>query len=243
MNSETLKTGETDIWVLLYCILAGMEYTIKRVKSRSIKVRVEPEGRVVVTASKWVPKIIIDGFVKQHNEWIEKQLKRTKLKSDLYPTMDWEKKIVSYMGKLYTIRIKKQEARITINEQEISISPVTGLEADAKKMLVSWLKREAENYIIQKLPFWAEKMGLGFSQVSFRQQKSRWGSCATNGNLSFNWRLIHFKPEIIDYVLIHELAHLKHHDHSVNFWALVAKYDPTYKIKRDFLHKQVVSRL
>jgi predicted metal-dependent hydrolase len=210
-------------------------------RSRSIKVRVEPGGRVLVTAPYLVPKFMIERFVKQNETWIERQLKRTSFRTDLYPTLDWEKKVVSYLGKLHAIRIKKQEARFKIYNQTLEISPITGLESDAQKMLINWLKKGGEKYINDRLPFFSKLMKLKYGTVIFRQQKSRWGSCSGEDNLSFNWRLIHFKPEIIDYVLIHELAHIRHHDHSANFWALVAKFDPTYKTKRQFLHKQILT--
>jgi predicted metal-dependent hydrolase len=219
-----------------------MEYTLKRTnQGMGVRIRVEPEGKVAVAAGKLVPNFMIERFVKQNEAWIERQLGRLKLKSDLYPTLDWEKKIVSYLGKLYQVKVKIYDLRFKINDQEIIISPVTGLETDAKKMLINWLKREGEKYILEQLPYYSNLMKLKYGTVSFRQQKSRWGSCAPNGNLSFNWRLIHFKPEIIDYVLIHELAHIRHHDHSANFWSLVSQFDPTYKTKRQFLKKQVMT--
>jgi predicted metal-dependent hydrolase len=218
-----------------------MEYVLKRMqRSRSIKVRVEPGGRVLVTAPYLVPKFMIERFVKQNETWIERQLKRASFRSDLYPTLDWEKKVVSYLGKLHSIRIANRESRIGIRNQEIIVSPITGLESDAHKMLIKWLKKEGEKYINNRLPNFSKLMKLKYGTVIFRQQKSRWGSCSGEGNLSFNWRLIHFKPEIIDYVLIHELAHIRHHDHSANFWQLVGQFDPTYKTKRQFLHKQIL---
>jgi hypothetical protein len=221
---------------------AGMDYTLKRVRrSRSVKVRIEPNGDVLVTAPWLAPKFMIERFLKQNEAWITRQQKRTKLKSELYPTLDWKKKVVSYLGQLYQIRIMNNELRIMIKGQVIYLSPVTDLESDARKMLVAWLKRSGERYISEQLPPQARKMGLTHGTVRFRQQKSRWGSCSGQGNLSFNWRLIHFKAEIIQYVLIHELSHLRHHNHSRAFWELVEKFDRGYKAHRQFLHTQVVT--
>lgn len=226
-----------------------MEYTLKRVKrSRSIRVRVEATG-VVVTASPYIPRFMIERFVKQQEPWIKRQQAKNKLRTEVFPTFDWENKVVSYKGKLYDLRIiHRQDSgqenyelsikkRISINTNKIEIVPITGKEIDAKKMLVSWLKREGEDYILSQLPDWAEKMKVRYGSVRFRQQKSRWGSCSGRGNLSFNWRLIHFKQEVINYVIVHELAHIKHHDHSKEFWATVADYEPRYKEHVRFLKR------
>lgn len=206
--------------------------------------RVEPSGEVVVTAAKYVPRMMIDRFVRQEEAWIERQLKRVKLRKEVYPTFDWEGRMVLYLGKLYEINIKglvssikgeNAKSRIHVDKNKIIVTPITGEENDGRKMLVSWLKREGEQDIRERLPRWADKMKLTYGQVRFRQQKSRWGSCSGKGNLSFNWRLVHFKPEVIDYVIVHELAHIKHHDHSAAFWELVSRYVPAFQEQRKFL--------
>ena len=218
-----------------------MEYTLKRVaRSRSIRVRVEPTGEVIVTAPRFAPVFMIERMVTSNQKWIERQKQRVKLRGEIFPTLDWEKKTVSYLGKLYDFRFKCLDSRLKIEKNIITISPVTGLEADGRKMLVKWLKREGESYILEKLPEIAKEMEIEYGTVRFRQQRSRWGSCSGQGNLSFNWRLVHFKPEIIDYVIIHELSHIKHHNHSARFWAMVEKYDGGYKEKKKFLHQQMV---
>lgn len=215
-----------------------MEYTLKRVKrSRSIRVRVEPTGEVVVSASPYVPHIMIERFVKQQEAWITRQQNRNKLRTEVFPTFDWENKVVSYLGNLYNIRCERQEVRCKIKKQEIIVWPITDEVKDAPKVLTGWLKREGEKNILDQLPYWADKMSLRYGAVRFRQQKSRWGSCSGQGTLSFNWRLIHFKPAVINYVIIHELAHIKHHDHSRAFWAMVEKYMPQYQDHRNFLKR------
>jgi predicted metal-dependent hydrolase len=237
--------------LILFCYDAGMEYTLKRVgRSRSIRVRVEPTGEVVVTAPRFAPAFMIERMVASNQKWIERQKQRTKLRGEAFPTLDWDKKLVTYMGQLYRIKVHSRSGsnfhsgsatdRIKIEPQEIRINPITGIEADGRKMLVKWLKREGEGYILDRLPKIADEMGIKYGTVRFRQQRSRWGSCSGHGNLSFNWRLVHFKPEIIDYVIVHELSHIKHHNHGARFWAMVEKYDGGYEEKKKFLHQQVV---
>lgn len=224
-------------------MIAGMnDYTLKRhTRSKHIRVRVANSGEVVVTAPKRVSKREIDSFVMQSEDWIARQQQKVRLRKQANPTLDWEENLVSYLGKLYEMRFDPEgEEKIALGRKYIHICPVTGLERHVKKTLLSWLKLEGSRYITKRTTEVAKAMDVPYGKIRFGQQKSRWGSCSSNGTLSFNWRLVHFKPEIIDYVIVHELAHVKHANHSRDFWALVRRHDKDYKRKRVFLKKQVI---
>ncbi len=202
--------------------------------------RVDPTGTILVTAPHYVPTIMINRFVEKSRPWIERQQRRIKLRQDTFPVFDWNKQIVGYLGTLFDLRFNFQDSRIKIDQNIINYYPITGNINDGKKLIIGWLKREAEKFITQRTLYWTEKMGVKFRQIKFRQQRSRWGSCSSAGTITYNWRLIHFLPQVIDYVVIHELAHIRHHDHSERFWRLVEAYMPTYKQHVRFLKKQVL---
>lgn len=220
----------------------AVDYVLKRNRrSRSMRVRVDVDGEVMVSAPYGVPKLMISRFVNKSEPWIRKQQRKIALKKTAYPTLDWEQMLLSYLGKLYQIKFDpERKEKVSVGRRYVYVSPVTGLEADLKRTLLRWLKLEAEKDIFDRVTKWSNKMEVKYAKVRFRQQKSRWGSCSNKGTLSFNWRLIHFSPDVIDYVVIHELAHLKHHDHSKEYWELVRKFDRDYKRKIRFLKQQVV---
>lgn len=99
------------------------------------------------------------------------------------------------------------------------------------------LKAEAKDFIAERVKHFAEVMGAVYKNVGIRCQKTRWGSCSANKNLSFNCLLLLLAPELIDYVVVHELCHLKHMNHSKAFWSEVEKYIPDYKKRRALLKK------
>ena len=98
-----------------------------------------------------------------------------------------------------------------------------------------WFRQQTAAIVCERLPFYAEKMGLKYNKVSIKRQRSRWGSCSKKGNLNFNLMLAAAPAEVLDYVMIHELAHLRVLDHSPSFWALVRAIDPDYKDHREWL--------
>ncbi len=93
----------------------------------------------------------------------------------------------------------------------------------------------ARAVISQRAAYFAAKMGVTFGRISIRAQKTRWGSCSSRGNLNFNWKLILMPPEILDYVVVHELAHRKQMNHSKLFWAEVERVLPDYVKRRRWL--------
>ncbi|MDO4321865.1 MAG: SprT family zinc-dependent metalloprotease [Lachnospiraceae bacterium] len=95
----------------------------------------------------------------------------------------------------------------------------------------------AKQYIPQRAAFYAERMGVTYGRICIREQKTRWGSCSSKGHLNFNWKLMLMPGDVLDYVVVHELAHRKEMNHSPKFWAVVEKELPDYRQLRDKLKK------
>ena len=99
------------------------------------------------------------------------------------------------------------------------------------------LIRRAKEILPQRTSFWAERMGLYPTKIRITSARRRFGSCSSEGHICYSWRLMQYPPEVIDYVVVHELAHLKHMNHSPAFHALVAKYLPDHKARRALLKR------
>ena len=100
---------------------------------------------------------------------------------------------------------------------------------------ISALTERAKHYIPSRVEYYAAIIGVDYGRITIRNQSTRWGSCSTKGNLNFNCKLMLFPPEIIDYVVVHELCHRKEMNHSPRFWAEVSKIMPDYKVRRKLL--------
>lgn len=203
--------------------------------SRSLRltVKVNRTGEVIVTSPPWVPSFVVKRFVEQHADWITTQLE-TRVKRAPNPS------VVLLFGKEYVKKAQYaataplgvfiQGTSLICNTPEAAHTPTWHTSYDAK--LLTFLKKTARVYLTHRVKQYAEMMGVSYGTVTLREQDTRWGSCSSQGNLNFNWRLVHAAPDHIDYVVIHELAHRVHMDHSARFWSLVEQYCPDYRIHR-----------
>jgi len=216
------------------------EYTLRRSrKSSRISIQVRGNASIWVTAPPLIPKLLIEIFLKKQECWIQQQITKQQKRVAVETAES-----IQLFGKTYmkdTTNKEKEKTGFTIVDGKLvynnALAMVTLSEPQYIQAVARFLKQTAEQYILPKTHSLAKTMQINFSHITLREQRSRWGSCSTRGTLNFNWRLVHFSPQVIDYVLIHELAHITHHNHSASFWALVAKYAPTYERSKKILEK------
>ena len=197
-------------------------------RAKGLRIVINSRGEVVLTKPKFVPNFIAKQFLLSKQKWVLDSLDKISQKSI-------SKDQIFYRGKLYQLDFKQGKSKIIIKHPKIFIySPEKNI---GLRQLTYFLKKQAEIKILDSLVKNSQRMQLEYRQVRFRDQKTRWGSCSSQKNLNFNWRLIMSPPEVLDYVVIHELAHLKHHDHSKAFWQLVENFDPDYREHRRWLNR------
>lgn len=209
-------------------------------RSKSIKLHINQNGEVIVTSPKFTPQFLIKKMVQKHETWIKKQLATIHAKQIHTQTDD----TIMVFGKKYTKNIiceHTQPLGTKTQDGQLIINVIDKAPDRIKREVERFLKSTAKRYLFNRTKQIAEKMSITFNKISIKQQKTRWGSCSSQGNLNFNWSLIHFLPVIIDYVIIHELAHRVHMDHSSAFWGLVKKYDPSYQEHRGWLKRNGLS--
>ncbi len=202
-------------------------------RSRSVKIHVEHDGTVVVSTPPRFPKMMLPHYVEEARDWIEQE----KLRNANAPVL-CSSSHVFYFGKQYPIHLTdRMDGAVLIETERIILSPTTSHPKAAMQLLEKWLKNRAIEYCLPRIDTLAKLMNVSYADVRFKQQKSRWGSCSSDKNLNFNWRLVHAPMPVIDYVIIHELAHTVHMDHGRRFWDLVATFDPDHPLHRGWLHR------
>ncbi|ELH0894519.1 M48 family metallopeptidase [Vibrio fluvialis] len=206
-----------------------------RKKSATIKVE---EGVVSVVVPEALPTEKIHQLVDSKHSWI---IEKLAIHAEAVPPS--EKEYVSgesfpYLGRNYRLKVltgdleptKLMNGRITITVPEPNSQSHY-----IRRALINWYKRNAEKKIREKVERYAKQVGVNTGVVRIKEFKSRWGSCTTYGDLEFNWLIVLAPNRIVDYVVVHELCHLIHHDHSTRFWKEVERVMPDYQECKEWL--------
>lgn len=161
-------------------------------------------------------------FLLQKHAWIKKHLSR-KIAEPEYLFLGKQIKVKEYF------HLFNKKHKITYKDGVLEIISPEQSSVTVNELYNAWLRHTAHKFLTNRVREIAVRSGFRVNRVSIRGQKTRWGSCSSGGNLSFNYRLMCHRNEVIDYVIIHELCHLKEMNHSEKFWKLVGAFCPDYK--------------
>ena len=197
-----------------------MEVEVRRRPVRYARLEVKPDGRIVITAPRGFD---VEKLLEKHSAWIEGKL------AEIEGLKEIANSGFPFKGEFYRV-IRGTRAKV---HERFKTVTLPGDPVQMMNLLKRLLRPEVEAIINE----YQENMNVAPSKVFIRDQRTRWGSCSPKGNLNFNVRLIAVPEELLRYVVIHELAHLKYMDHSREFWELVGKFYPDYRKAREELKK------
>ncbi|MGN6390474.1 MAG: M48 family metallopeptidase [Burkholderiaceae bacterium] len=225
-----------------------LEYRLCRSKRRSIGFLIDEDG-LRITAPKWVTLAEIDQAIREKERWIVAKLteRRERSARRLRPEMQWcDGGTLPYLGADIVLRIRTDAAPVAFDEATreliVSLPPQAG-EQQLKDRVQGWLQAEAKRIFGERLPDYAEKLGVSYRAFTLSSAATQWGSCTADGRIRLNWRLVHFALPLIDYVIAHELAHLREMNHSPRFWATVQSIFPEFQAARQALRDQAQETL
>jgi hypothetical protein len=209
---------------------------ITRTRRRTLAIIVEDDGRIVVRAPMRLKQEAIDEFIRAKETWIltkqERALKRT---SRFEPKSYVSGEEFLYLGKPYRLEIEDHQRRPLVLNGGFRLSRAALPRAEA--VFERWYRRQALRVMTERAEAYAASHGFTFNRIKITSARKRWGSCGHNGNLSFAWRLVMAPRPVIDYVVVHELAHQKHRNHSRRFWSKVASILPDFRQQEDWLEE------
>lgn len=197
---------------------------IERSKRSSITMKVLPDETLVVRAPTLLPKFLIDQFIKNNWEWVIKTRTKQKIKQAKKEYVDGTKFL--FLGQELTLRTGNF-SQLKKNGDDLQIPQV--IQFRIEKEIKSWFQKQAENIILETLEKYAKEMNVKYGRVRFSDTQSKWGTCFPDNSLQFNWRLVMAPIFVINYVIVHELAHITEKNHGLRFWRIVRNYNPSYK--------------
>jgi len=221
-------------------IIQGDGFTVSVVKSSrrkttALKIK---NGAVSIHIPSRQPIAIARHFVQQKTHWIQQKLNHH-IQLALPEKSFIAGESLLFLGTNYSLQLIAVDRPTTTikTAQTIEIHGRLNIlsKAAIRAALITWYTQQAELYLRSQTAYLTTQTGLKPRSITVKTYKARWGSCRLNGDIQYNWKLILAPPEIIDYVIIHELCHLRQHNHSAAFWQLVHAYYPTTKQARLWL--------
>lgn len=232
-----------------------LKFKLERVpRARGFRVSVLPNSTVVVRCGKSEKLSRIYDFLEENRAWLENSLKKSYQLQLKYPLLTFsEGESYRFLGENYhlkyepaairkiSIEIRKPFLVMKIPQEHWTPNFAQVPHPQLKKYVINFYKKAAERVLPKRVWELAKTSNLTPTKVSLRGQKTLWGSCSPSGSIQLNWKLISAPLKVIDYVIIHELSHLKHPNHSSAFWAEVFMHCPDYKQCRLWLKKHYFS--
>jgi predicted metal-dependent hydrolase len=221
-------------------------YTLQRSTRRTIGFVIDDQG-LRVTAPRWVLLRDIELAIRSKEAWIlsKLQLRRQRVAERSRQQLEWRDGArLPYLGGALTLRLHPASTpAVAVHHDEASgelaVHLPDGAEEQALKDTVrEWLQRQAHALFAQRMPHYAMQLGVQYCAFKLTSARTQWGSCSAGGIIRLNWRLVHFGHAQIDYVIAHELAHLREMNHSPRFWALVESVFPDYAAARRVLRER-----
>lgn len=213
------------------------DYTLVRSKRRrTAAIKIEPDGvRVMVperTQQSWV-----DQWLTEKRPWIEQKLEQLAQRRSAYQIEVRQGAEIPYLDESLILRweygsrngVRRTDDQLLVTLSKRGTRPV---EARVTDLVKDWYQQQAEIYLRERTDFWQARTGLHHRGLIIKGFRRRWGSCDNRGRVSLNWRLICVPAAQADYVIVHELAHLKHFNHSRKFWCLVGAFVLDYSLLR-----------
>lgn len=215
------------------CQFTSLPYQLKRsARRRSVALQIR-NGALTVLAPVAVAKQQIEHFILQKQHWVERHLKAQQqsvvppdyLLSALLPLLDEKLQLKVVTDKVSAVSRDGQTLWL-----QLSARVSTGRRRQKQlDLLKSWYQQQAQQWFTARVFYWQQQMQVQPADIQIKNWQRKWGSCTSKGLLSFNWRLMLAPAWVADYVVVHELAHLTHMDHSPAFWLRVALFYPEFQ--------------
>lgn len=217
-------------------------------RRRTIQIQVISAQSVRVTAPKGYSEAMAENLLLKKSKWVLRHLRRLETATHFSESLQFlHGTSLLYRGlphELVLLADGGKKPHVTLHQQSIAVH-LNELIGDNNHPLVvsslqAWYWNQAKTLLEQRTAYWAGQIGVWPSRLCLRDQKSRWGSCSSSGSINYNWRLILAPPDVLDYLVIHELCHLQHPNHSKAFWQFVASWCPNYQLHRSWLKENGV---
>lgn len=211
-----------------------MQYTVVKQKRKTATIVINEQLEILIKVPHYMTKKQIEHLVNKHEKWITESLEKRK---SFYEKNDWyQTKRMLYLGEYWPVTLIQdlcQKPRAFFDGKRFIVIS-DGSEAAIRQEMECFFRKKAKELLVPLVNEYASLLEVNFNKVSIRKQVTRWGSCSSKGNLSFNVKILCAPIEMITYVVLHEVMHLKHFNHSKAFWQEIEVIMPDYKRRMNY---------
>ncbi|WP_081858065.1 M48 family metallopeptidase [Thiomonas sp. FB-Cd] len=221
------------------------DYVLRRASRRSIGIRIDDQG-IVVSAPRWVGMGQVQAMLADKASWVVRQhgLREQRRHAQQAARIDWrDGGRLPYLGRSLTLRLGAEGGDPALSACGSDLCLPLPADAAAQRVrdtVQAWMQREAITLFQQRAIHFATRLGVEVQAIKLTSASTRWGSATACGVLRLHWRLLHFSPAIVDYVVAHEVAHLREMNHSARFWQTVDDLFPTWREARSALRHSLL---
>lgn len=225
------------------CVVA---YELRRGKRRTVGMSITPEG-LSVRAPRWTTVNEVECILRSKAVWLIEKLAQSRQRAQALTQaqVQWiDGGTFDYLGRRVRMRIDPTQAAPCHLSHTEADGPClrlgvahTASEEQIRDTVQAWLMRQAQQVFEARLIHFAPLLGVRYTRLRLSSASTRWGSASADGTIRLNWRLLHQAMDVVDYVVVHELSHLRHMDHSPQFWDVVASILPDHALRRQALNE------
>lgn len=217
---------------------AFMNYSLLRSRRKTISLEITPEGKMIVRAPLRCSEKEIQDFILRKQKWVEKVIAQQSKRIVLQiPSLLEEGTKIPLLGQWLPIGWENQK-KPSVGEN--LVLPVKWKGPLLQKKLIRWLKSEAETYLTHRTKVWSSHINVPFQTVTITHAKMRLGSCNHKKQIRYTWRIMMLPPSLSDYIILHELAHIKVHSHGEAFWKILREWIPDLEERKNLLKQYII---
>jgi predicted metal-dependent hydrolase len=221
-----------------------IKYKVKRSRRKTIGIRICPEEGVILSIPMSCSEAAVQHVLNKKGQWILSKLKLINSKTQLLQDREYVTgERMKFLGDYYNLNIIEGDYKscsAVFEKREFSIYINNEIEDSyrrfiIKEVLVKLYREIAKRFLQERSNYFANILNVKPAKITIKEQKSVWGSCSSKGNINYNWKIIMAPIAVVDYIVVHELCHLRQPNHSQDFWKLVESVLPDYKIRKNWL--------
>ncbi|MDD5745936.1 MAG: SprT family zinc-dependent metalloprotease [Candidatus Omnitrophica bacterium] len=201
---------------------------IIRSRRRTLGLQIAPDARLIVRAPRKLALETIREIVDQRRSWIQRKQQEMRRNASIRTEKKFKAgELLLFQGQWYALRHTELSSPVFEFNGHEFLLPRQCVDR-ARTLLIDWYQRQAAAIIPQRVVYYSQRSGIAYTRITINDARTRWGSCGYQATLNFSWRLIMCPPQVLDYVVTHELAHVEVRNHSSRFWERVSRLFPDY---------------